>query len=953
MQGALTDRYVEAKRLALQAAELSVDERDAFIAYACAGDDALERELRWMLQALDATHTATLPVLSAVSPDLSGHDAQATAPRHYRLLRHLGEGGMGTVYLAERCDGDFTQPVALKLLAAAAEGSPILTERFGQERKLLARLEHPGIARLLDGGALADGKPFLAMEYVQGERIDAWCDRHALDLSARITLFLKVCAAVEYAHRNLIIHRDIKPANILVTEDGTPKLLDFGIARILDDQTDLLATATAAHAMTLAYASPEQIERLPLTTAADVYSLGVVLYQLVTGRRPYQHLVTPHLLSNAIVTGDLVPPSRAARQARQEAGQPLSRKRTVPRDLDAIVLKALRRQADERYPGVAALADDLQRFLECRPVQARRGRQWYRVRRFVKRNRWPLAAGSAVLLAVVAGLLSTLLSLRETRLAQQLAEQRQHQLERIVDFQQATLDSVDIDAMGHAIDRAQRGSGGAQASGSTDLARHALDTFVVTHALDRLDHDFADAPLLAADLRQSLARVLVGIGSYAHAATELGKVLATRQQLAPNDATALLGTRIDLAGVRLRQGDTAAAAALYASALSAASARPFTDPLRTQAEAGQARVLVAQGHLPEAEKLQKTLYDALAQRLPATDPELLRLRRDLITTLIGMGRRDEALAQAKPLVALDRTTFGNEARETLDAMVTLAQLQHYRHNYEQSLALAREVAAIRLKRLGADHPDTLRAQHMVAMDEVYLAQDGPAFDRAGADLQRLIDARRRVLGPEHPDTIASMTLQVRLLSKRGNADGVDAAASHGFMVQAIALERQILAAHQRQLGEDHPDTLMAHGSLANLLSYDGQYDEAVREARLTLAGQQRVLGPEHPIVFATDGLLGDIEVDAGHWAQARAPYEKALVGRDKVLGRDDSLTLETAWRLYEVLYHLHDAPAALAVRQRYLDPLVAKDPATLNASLKDVRRSALEVLRTGKAPLTP
>ena len=322
MQGALTDRYVEAKRLALQAAELSADERDAFIADACADDDALERELRWMLQALDATHTATLPVLSAVSPDLSGHDAQANGPRHYRLLRHLGEGGMGTVYLAERCDGDFTQQVALKLLTAAAEGSPILTERFCQERKLLARLEHPGIARLLDGGALADGKPFLAMEYVQGERIDAWCDRHALDLPARLALFLKVCAAVEYAHRNLIIHRDIKPANILVTEDGTPKLLDFGIARILDDQADVAATATAAHAMTLAYASPEQIERLPLTTAADVYSLGVVLYQLVAGRRPYQHLVTPHLLSNAIVTGDVLPPSRAVRLARQEAGQP-------------------------------------------------------------------------------------------------------------------------------------------------------------------------------------------------------------------------------------------------------------------------------------------------------------------------------------------------------------------------------------------------------------------------------------------------------------------------------------------------------------------------------------------------------------------------------------------------------------------------------------------------------
>ncbi|HET6433397.1 protein kinase domain-containing protein [Dyella sp.] len=953
MQGALTDRYVEAKRLALEAAELPAAERDAFIARACVDDDSLERELRWMLQAIDATHTATLPVLAAFSPDLSGHDAQATTPRHYRLLSHLGEGGMGTVYLAERCDGDFTQQVALKLLTAAAEGSPILTERFCQERKLLARLEHPGIARLLDGGVLADGKPFLAMEYVQGERIDLWCDRHGLDLPARIGLFLKVCAAVDFAHRNLIIHRDIKPANILVTEDGTPKLLDFGIARILDEQAvDVAATATAAHAMTLAYASPEQIERLPLTTAADVYSLGVVLYQLVAGQRPYQHLVTPHLLSNAIITGDVLPPSRAARRRQAQEKDVRGPRRAVPRDLDAIVLKALRRRAEDRYPAVAALAADLQRFLECRPVQARRGRTWYRMHRYLRRNRWPLAAAAAVLGALLAGLLSTALTLRETRLAQRLAEQRQHQLERIVQFQQATLDSVNVDAMGHAIAQAKGSASDLSEAGFTDVARHALDTFVVTHALDRLDHDFADAPLLAADLRQSLARVLVGIGSYAHAATELGKVLTARQQLAPGDVPALLGARIDLADARLRLGDTPAAAGLYKSALAVAASRPQTDPLRIQAEAGHARVLFEQGHLPAAQALQERLYDNLRQHLPEANPQLLRLRRDLVSTLIGMGLRDEALAQAEPLVALDRTTFGAEARETLDAMVTLAQLQHYRHNYEQSLTLAREVAATRLKQLGGDHPDTLRAQYMVAMDEVYLAQDEAAFERAGADLQRVIDARRRVLGPDHPDTIAAMTLQVRLLAKRGKASD-DPQVSHRYMVLAIALERQILASHQQQLGEDHPDTLMAHGSLANLLSYDGQYADSVREARLTLAGQQRVLGPDHPIVYSTYNLLGDIEVDAGHWAAAREPYEHALAGRARLLGDDDAHTVETASRLYEVLDHVRDAPAALALRQRYLDPIVAKDPSTLNASLKDVRQSALDAVAQRVVPQGP
>jgi serine/threonine-protein kinase len=943
MNGALTDRYAEAKRIALAAAELPEAEREAFVVETCGDDEPLLREVRWMLAAIDSTHTAPLPVLPVASLDLTGHDAQAATPRQYRLIRHLGEGGMGMVYLAERCDGDFTQQVALKLLTAAAEGSPILNERFGQERRLLARLEHPGIARLLDGGALADGKPFLAMEFVDGERIDMWCDRQGLDLTQRIALFLKVCAAVEFAHRNLIIHRDIKPANILVTADGTPKLLDFGIARMLGDELDPQRTATAAQAMTLAYASPEQIERLPLTTAADVYSLGVVLYQLVAGRRPYQHLVTPHLLSNAIVSGDVVPPSRAARQAREEAGLPPSRARAVPRDLDAIVLKALRRKVDDRYASVTELAADLQRFLEYRPVQARRGRHWYRARRFVQRNRWALAAAGAVMAAVLAGLAASLVALQHARSARQLAEQRQQQLERVVKFQQSMLDSVDIDAMGHAIADARDDAAAKNPVGSTDLARRLLDKYVVNHALDRIDRDFADAPYLAVDVRQSLAQVLMSIGSYDHAAAELDTVLAGRRQLSSADPDGLMSAQLDLARVRFLQGDPAAAGALYASVVAATAQRPIDDPLRVRAETGRARVQAAQGHLAEARQEQQALFDTLSHRFPASDPALLRLRRDLVSTLIGLGLRDDALTLAEPMVPLDRVTFGPEATETLDAMIVLAQLQHYRHNFEQSLALARQVVDIRTRRLGADHPDTLAARHMLATDEVFLAQDEAAYEQADKDTSAVIAARRRVLGPDHPATVASMTVMVRLLAKRGNASDDDGV-RHAYMVQAIALERQILASHERQLGQDHPDTLMAHGSLANLLSYDGQYAEAIKEARLTLAGQLRVLGAQHPIVFATYGLLGDIEVDAGHWAAARVPYEQALAGRDKLLGFDDAQTIETASRLYEVLDHMHAAAAALTVRKRYLDPIVAKAPGTLNASLKDVRRSALEVL---------
>lgn len=449
-----TNQYLEAKRVALAAVELVGDQREEFIAAECASDAEMVGEVCWMLQAMESTHTAPLPALSTVSPDISGQEVQATAARHYRLIRRLGEGGMGTVYLAERCDVDFTQHVALKVLTSAEAGSPILAERFHQESRLHGRLEHPNIARLLDGGALADGRPFLAIEYVQGERIDVWCNRRELDLTARITLFLKVCIAVDYAHQHLIIHRDIKPANILVTEDGTPKLLDFGIARQVDDQSDVLDPAAAANAMTLAYASPEQIERRPLTIAADVYSLGVVLYQLVAGRRPHHNLSTPQQLSNAIASGEVVPPSRARRLLQQEAGQERQRAYGVPRDVDAIVLKAMQRTVDERYPDVVAFSTDLQRFLEHRPVQARRGWQWARVRRFVQRpSGWLMACVAMVLLG---GLLAALMALQRSGDAQRLAEQRQHQLERIVRNQQCMLDHVDAYTTGHVISAASR-----------------------------------------------------------------------------------------------------------------------------------------------------------------------------------------------------------------------------------------------------------------------------------------------------------------------------------------------------------------------------------------------------------------------------------------------------------------------------------------------------------------
>ncbi|MDR2012699.1 MAG: serine/threonine-protein kinase [Rhodanobacter sp.] len=388
------EHYHRAHRIAHEALDFRGDARTQHIARTCTGDEELRREVEWLIESAERDESpGKLEDIGVFAQTLLA-DAriESAAPRRYHLRERLGEGGMGQVWLAEYDSGGVRQRIALKLLRQIGVPNPVELTRFHAEGRILASLDHPNIAHLVDAGANADGVPYLAMEYIEGERIDRWCATHALSLRARMECFLKVCAAVEYAHAHLTIHRDLKPANILVNATGEPKLLDFGIARLLDTGagTDATRTATALRAMTPAYASPEQIEGAPLGTATDIYSLGVVLYELLSGVRPFDHLDTDRARANAIVTGEIIPPSRRARTVTQA---PIRR---IPRDLDAIVLKALRHKPEQRYASVGALATDLRRHLVALPVQARRGQWSYRVRRFAWRNRW--AMGACVLL---------------------------------------------------------------------------------------------------------------------------------------------------------------------------------------------------------------------------------------------------------------------------------------------------------------------------------------------------------------------------------------------------------------------------------------------------------------------------------------------------------------------------------------------------------------------------
>jgi len=947
-------RYHRVKQIVLQALDLQGRAREELIAREVGDDAAMADEVRALLAGMEADQTLVVSLRSPgvaapdTGQDLSGQETSADAARDYRLLQRLGAGGMGVVYLAERRHGGFVQKVALKLLNPVAEASPELRERFARERELLARLDHPGIARLLDGGILADGRPFLAMEYVEGERVDVHAAR--LPLDERIALFVKVCEAVAEAHRCLVIHRDLKPANILVDARGQPRLLDFGIARLIDEDSAMGGdTRTGQHALTLAYASPEQLACQPLTTATDVYSLGAVLYQLVCGQLPFADIDNPVGLYNAIANTDVPPPSRRLRRD----GEPRAQGRAVPADIDAIVLKALRKEPDLRYASVAALAEDLRRYLAHRPVSARAGERGYRARRFLRRNAWPLAAATLVLLSVLGGLLASVLALREARAQQALAERRGHDLQRLTDFQQAMLESVDIDAMGHAMTDAQqrkvlevlvRQASGQPLEarlrqafvqvGAPSIARDALDQQVVSHALARLDADFADAPQLAADMRQSLARVLIAIGHYPHAADELRRVLRAREAALPASDARVVSARIDLGQALSLQGELEPAADAYGQALAATRGRSALDPQRRAAQAGAARVLAARGDPQAALARQSALRTAWMAALPADDEALLLLRGDYARTLDKLGRRDEGSAEMEALLPLYRARFGPESNRTLTAMDTLAELAFAHNDYEQSAALARQVAEVRERRLGAEHPDTLRAWGIAAGSLVRLADSPETFAGAEALLDHLLQAQGRILGIEHPATRQFIVAKVRLLSKQERT------------LEAIALQRQLLADCQRVLGPDHSEALFAQGSLASLLSYlPDRQDEARRLAQAVLAPMGRQLGPEHPFVTATYDLIGRIERNTGNWEASRDAHARALEIRARTRGMLDGNTIESATRLYVALFNLHDEAGMRDIRTRFLDPLIARDPATLNASLRNMREASLLALK--------
>jgi eukaryotic-like serine/threonine-protein kinase len=559
---------------------------------------------------------------------------------NYKIIKEIGRGGMGAVYLAERADEQYQKRVAIKLIKRGMDTDSVL-RHFRNERQILANFDHPNIARLFDGGMTESGLPYFVMEYVEGVPLDEYCDAHALSITERLKLFREVCAAVSYAHRHLVIHRDIKRSNILVTAEGLPKLLDFGIAKILQqgDGAEPLATMTGLRLMTPEYASPEQVRGEAVTTASDVYSLGVVLYELLTGQLPYRFAShSPNDMARAITEQEPTRPSTAVGSNRGQQSEIINHK-LLRGDLDNIVLMALRKEPVRRYRSVEQFSEDIQRYLEARPVVARKDTIPYRAGKFVRRNRAVTAAGALVLLSLVGGIITATWQAHRAKAEQARAERRFNDVRQLAhsvlfDYHDAIKDLP----------------------GATRV-RERLVKDALTY-LDSLAREATDDPALQHELAAAYDRVgdvrgqafSASLGDIAGAMESYQKALRIRQALVAADPHNVQNRR-DLAGSYRKIGnqslETSEAAdglenlrkalALY---VELAAEQPANSDIRYDLagiynDLGLA--LEDWGDISgELENHRKAL--PIREELVAADPRNQNYRRDLSLTYVNTGR---------------------------------------------------------------------------------------------------------------------------------------------------------------------------------------------------------------------------------------------------------------------------------------------------------------------------
>ena len=624
----------------------------------------------------------------------------------YKLLSPLGEGGMGTVWLAERSDGRFERKVAVKFLhfAVASQG---VAERFKREGKILGQLAHPHIAELIDAGVTNRGEPYLVLELVEGKQIDEYCDERTLGVEARIELFLDVVGAVAHAHANLIVHRDIKPSNVLVSRDGQVKLLDFGIAKLLaDDANPGLATQLTMEsgaALTPQFAAPEQVTGGPITTATDVYALGVLLYVLLTGQHPAgpgPH--SPADLVKAITDTDPRRPSdvvgstdaggEASAQKRGTGSERL--RRQLRGDLDTILGKTLKKDPRERYVSVTALEADLRRYLKHQPISAHPDTFSYRASKYVRRHRLTISLASLALLATIAGTTATLVQARTARLQRDAALLEQDRADRVTQFMTGIFRVADP----------------SQKTGNQVTARELLDK-----ASGEVETGLKENPDLQARMMAAMGKAYMNLGLYGRSNYLLEKSLAIASSRGDGQTRMAFETAHNLAWNLLQEGKLAETEKLQRNLLdSTTRTLGPNDPVTLAAKGILAYTVCEEGNCAEGARLGRELLDTEMRVLGPEAPDTLATRDNLGIALTQSGRSAEAEELLRENLQIRLRILGPENLVTIDSMENLACIERDLGKYAESKKLFDQVLEIERRVLAPDQPERAGTEYDLA-----------------------------------------------------------------------------------------------------------------------------------------------------------------------------------------------------------------------------------------------
>jgi serine/threonine-protein kinase len=850
--------------------ELPPQDRGAYLRTACGGDEDLREEVRRLLQALEESGeflsdpSAWLPGLDPPPPD-APPDPTGIVLGHYRLLEELGGGGMGTVYLAERADGEYEKRVALKLLRnrIASEGE---IRRFQQERQILANLQHPNIARILDGGVADDGRLFYVMEFVEGIPIDRYCDERRLSVEERLKLFERLCAAVHHAHQNLVVHRDIKPGNILVTADGTPVLLDFGIAKLLGQdgaETGSDATRTGHRLMTPAYASPEQIQGKPISTASDVYQLGVLLYEILTGQRPFHSSGSLLDLERMIGTEDPDRPSTAVTRdrelgtqaeevptsKREDVGQARSTsvdrlRRRLKGDLDNIVLMAVRKEPERRYRSARELEEDLRRHRTGHPVRARPDTVRYRSAKFIRRHRFgvAVAASAAVGLVIFGGVL--------VRQRARVIRERDR-AEAVTGFLLNLFGQANPDLEGGELTLRQFLADGARQA----RAQMEDEPGVRTAVLNLIGSAYRELGQL--DDARSILEEALEIGIRALGPEDL-EVATTRQELGMV--------------ILYQMGDRAAGVAMIREALRIRERQLGRfHPTTLASLNGVALGLHSQGELDEAE----VLYREVLDRLETVEPDIGAPQRGTTLTNLGWllqarGAFQESDSVLTEALEVRRRLYPASHTRVVNSVSALATSRVLLGDYLGADTLTRQALVSRREVLGDRHPRV--ADDLKSLGDIQAARG--EWSAAEASYQEAISIYRETAGPRSQGVAWALMGLSDLFNTRGEYRQGERYGREGFEI------------YQELLGDEHPYTAMALGQLARAIHGLGVHDRAEAYYRESLVTLRAAYGDAGQAVANARVRLGELLLDRGEPEEAEPLLRDALATQEAGPGRN-------------------------------------------------------------------